>query len=223
MRSRFTTLRSRAKMLLKPRFGSRRCKGIWPPSKPLMRTPALAVWPLPPRPPVLPFPDPMPRPIRRRPWRAPALSEISLSFMACFLYGRPDDRGPALFCHQSSFIRRVFFDHADEMRDLGNHAPRRRRVLKLADAANAIKSEADEGLALVVAAPDRAAHLLDRYSLLPRRHGELRKLRHSVAAASASVSRRRACSDDTLTFRRAATARGESWRFKASKVARTML
>jgi hypothetical protein len=53
--------------------------------------------------------------------------------------------------------------------------------------------------------------------------GEVRNLGYSVAAASASVSRRRACSDDTLMFRRAATARGESCRFKASKVARTML
>jgi hypothetical protein len=53
--------------------------------------------------------------------------------------------------------------------------------------------------------------------------GEVRNLRYSVAAASVSVSRRRACSDDTLMFRRAATARGESCRFKASKVARTML
>src|SRR5882672_6725919 len=87
MRSRFTSLSSSAKMLLKPRFGSRRCSGIWPPSKPLMRTPVRAVWPLPPRPPVLPFPDPMPRPTRMRPWRAPALSEISLSFMAHVLCG----------------------------------------------------------------------------------------------------------------------------------------
>ena len=51
-------------MLLKPRLGRRRCSGIWPPSKPLMRTPERAVWPLPPRPPVLPLPEPMPRPTR---------------------------------------------------------------------------------------------------------------------------------------------------------------
>src|ERR1700675_4325471 len=47
-----------------------------------MWTPVRAVWPLPPRPPVLPLPEPMPRPIRMRPLRAPALSAISLSFMA---------------------------------------------------------------------------------------------------------------------------------------------
>ena len=43
-------------VFVKPRLGSRRCSGIWPPSKPLMRTPERAVWPLPPRPPVLPVP-----------------------------------------------------------------------------------------------------------------------------------------------------------------------
>jgi hypothetical protein len=69
--------------------------------------------------------------------------------------------------------------------------------------------------------------LLDLYRLLAVEFvaaiGEVRSLGYSVAAASASVSRQRACSDDTLMFRRAATARGESCRFKASKVARTML
>ena len=33
------SLKDLAKMLLKPRFGRRRCSGIWPPSKPLMATP----------------------------------------------------------------------------------------------------------------------------------------------------------------------------------------
>src|SRR5882724_1927857 len=50
--------------LLKPRFGIRRSKGIWPPSNPRrIEPPERAVWPLPPRPPVLPCPElsPMPR------------------------------------------------------------------------------------------------------------------------------------------------------------------
>src|SRR6266852_3537644 len=68
------------------RFGSRRCSGIWPPSKPLMRTPERAVWPLPPRPAVLPLPEPMPRPTRMRFLREPALSAISLSFIVRVLY-----------------------------------------------------------------------------------------------------------------------------------------
>ena len=57
---------ARERVVLKPRFGRRRCSGIWPPSKPLMRTPERAFWPLPPRPPVLPLPEPMPRPMRLR-------------------------------------------------------------------------------------------------------------------------------------------------------------
>ena len=53
-------------VLLKPRFGSRMWSGIWPPSKPLMATPERLFWPFWPRPPVLPLPEPMPRPTRMR-------------------------------------------------------------------------------------------------------------------------------------------------------------
>src|SRR5215475_1323965 len=48
----------------------------------------------------------------------------------------------------------LLLNHADEMRDLGNHAPRRRRVLQLSDTTDAVKSEAYKGLALVVTASD---------------------------------------------------------------------
>src|SRR5512144_2981632 len=82
---RFTTTKSRRKMLLKPRLGIRMWSGIWPPSKPLIWTPVRAVWPLPPRPPVLPLPEPMPRPIRRRDLRAPGLSESWLSLILDYL------------------------------------------------------------------------------------------------------------------------------------------
>ncbi len=61
---RFTSAKSLAKMLLKPRFGSRMCSGIWPPSKPLTDTPERLFWPFWPRPAVLPLPEPMPRPTR---------------------------------------------------------------------------------------------------------------------------------------------------------------
>src|SRR5579864_6441754 len=107
------------------------------------------------------------------------------------------------------------------MRHLGDHAARCRRILQLSDAADAIQAEADQRLALIVPAPDRATGLFDPDFL---RGGHGRVPTHSVAAAaSPSVSRRRACSADTLTLRRAATERGESWCFNASKVARTML
>src|ERR1700722_17585381 len=81
MRPRLTSLRSRGFGGLKPRLGRRRCSGIWPPSKPLIRTPERAVWPLPPRPDCLPLPEPMPRPTRMRGLDAPGLSLTSLSFM----------------------------------------------------------------------------------------------------------------------------------------------
>src|ERR1700690_47136 len=113
-------------MLLKPRFGKRRCSGIWPPSKPLMATPVRAFWPLTPRPPVLPLPEPMPRPTRMRSLVAPALSANSCSFISLSL---------------------GFVDDADEMLDLGDHAPDGRCVL--------------EGLAPA----DAAADLLDRDGL----------------------------------------------------------
>src|SRR6202034_78085 len=64
-RSRFTTAYSVRKMLVKPRFGMRRCSGIWPPSKPRIRLdPDRDPCPLCPRPEVFPVPDPMPRPTR---------------------------------------------------------------------------------------------------------------------------------------------------------------
>src|SRR6266404_8205443 len=104
MRSRLTSANSSRKILLKPRFGRRRWIGIWPPSKPLMRTPERAVWPLPPRPAVLPDPEPMPRPRRCRVLLDPGRSASSLSFIgfsslllfarharACV--GHPDYRG----------------------------------------------------------------------------------------------------------------------------------
>src|SRR5260370_15627453 len=69
-----------------------------------------------------------------------------------------DERGLIL---PSSVICRLSSDYAHEMRDFGDHPARGRRVLKLADATDAIESETDKGLALVVAAPDRAADLLD--------------------------------------------------------------
>src|SRR5882672_11333364 len=50
----------------------RRISGIWPPSKPMrMELPERAVWPLPPRPLVLPWPLDSPWPRRLRRCRAP--------------------------------------------------------------------------------------------------------------------------------------------------------
>src|SRR5229473_106607 len=197
MRSRLISAYSTRKMLLKPRFGNRRCSGIWPPSKPLMRTPERAVWPLPPRPAVLPLPEPMPRPTRMRFLREPALSAISLSFIAlspCF----------ALF----------LVDDADEMLNLCDHAANGRRVLQLGDPADLVELEADQRRTLRVVAADRAAGLLDLDHLCGLGHRLNSEKRESAfcysATASASPPTRRDCSVDTLMLRRAATERGES-------------
>src|SRR3546814_17834277 len=78
---RLTIAKSLPKILLKPRFGMRMWSGIWPPSKPLIETPERLFWPFWPRPAVLPLPEPMPRPTRIRPLRAPLLSRRSLSLI----------------------------------------------------------------------------------------------------------------------------------------------
>src|SRR4051795_11780190 len=113
MRSRLISANSTRKILVKPRFGRRRCSGIWPPSKPLMRTPERAVWPLPPRPDVLPLPEPMPRPTRMRFLREPALSASSLSFIAL-----------------SPYFRLLLVHDTDEVLNLCDHAANRRGVLQ---------------------------------------------------------------------------------------------
>src|SRR5712675_1519968 len=163
MRSRLISANSSRKMLLKPRFGSRRCSGIWPPSKPLMRTPERAVWPLPPRPAVLPLPEPMPRPTRMRFLREPALSAISLSFIVRVLYLwsmiATEIRFPVFGCDHAPILFLV--DDADEMLNLGDHAANCRGVLQLGDPADLVELEADQRRTLRVVAADRAAGLLD--------------------------------------------------------------
>ena len=69
---RFTACATTLKGLVKPRFGSRRYIGIWPPSNPgLVDPPVRALCPLCPLPEVLPSPEPGPRPTRFRGWVEP--------------------------------------------------------------------------------------------------------------------------------------------------------
>src|SRR5262249_25093164 len=58
--------------LMNPRFGSRRWRGVWPPSKWGLKPRVRAYWPFWPRPAVLPKPDPTPRPRRTLSRVAPA-------------------------------------------------------------------------------------------------------------------------------------------------------
>src|SRR5256885_11730018 len=63
----FTTCAGCLNGFVKPRLGMRRMSGICPPSNPGRTLPPWrAVWPLPPRPAVLPIPEPGPRPLRMR-------------------------------------------------------------------------------------------------------------------------------------------------------------
>src|SRR3569623_1434427 len=145
-----------------------------------MRTPDRAVWPLPPRPEVLPLPEPMPRPTRMRFLREPALSAISLSFIALLL------------------VSCLLVDDADEMLDLADHAANLRRVLKLGNPADLVELEADQRRALRVVAADRAAGLLDLDRLCGLGHRlQLRNAQNArsvySATASASPPARRDC------------------------------
>src|SRR5690606_6615013 len=81
--SRLTPTYSTRLMLLKPNLGTRRCKGICPPSKPIFtllpdREPA----PLCPRVEVPPRPDPVPRPTRFLFFTDPAAGFRLLKFIS---------------------------------------------------------------------------------------------------------------------------------------------
>src|SRR5271165_2079209 len=97
------------------------------------------------------------------------------------------------------------------MGDLGDHAAGCRRIDEFGDAADLVELEPDQGFALGVDAARGARSLphLDGFTrVFLGVHGALRAY---STDASASASRRRACSADTLMLRRAATERGESW------------
>src|SRR6185503_10436284 len=120
--------------LLKPRFGSRMWSGIWPPSKPFTATPERLFWPFWPRPPVLPLPEPMPRPTRMRSLRAPGLSRMSLSFMSS---------------HSLSLDSRcISIDYSHHVRQLGDRAAHLGGVLELDHLVHPAEAEADQHLLL---------------------------------------------------------------------------
>src|SRR6202023_1410756 len=106
-RERFTTAYSSRKTFVNPRFGRRRCNGIWPPSKPRnKRAPERDHCPLCPRVEVLPMPDPIPRPTRLR-------------FSVAFFGARIFDKFMARF---------LLLNDLDQMWHFGDHAAGRRIV-----------------------------------------------------------------------------------------------
>src|SRR3990167_165548 len=127
----------RAKMFVNPRFGKRRYRGIWPPSNPLIETPVRAVWPLPPRPPVFPLPDPIPRLTRIFLRRAPSLSRISFNFIVLTLFH---------FYHMLNFF---------------NHSTNRRRILKFTGASDFIQTKATKDCSLFGFPSNRTPDLQD--------------------------------------------------------------
>src|SRR6185312_4485603 len=142
-RPRFSSTKSFAKILLKPRFGMRMCKGIWPPSKPYTFVPVRAFAPFTPRPDVLPRPEDEPRPtLVLRLW-APGLFRISLSFMSL-----------------------AFFNNLDEVANREDHAADRRRVFKRAGAANLSQTQPAQSRGLNIGLAVGAANLAHRHGLL---------------------------------------------------------
>ena len=121
-------LYSLRKMLVKPRFGMRRCSGIWPPSNPrIMREPLRERCPLWPRVEVLPMPEPMPRPTRLR---------FSVAFFGARIFDKFISKlsvSAAAFSHELDALETDAAAHTasrllHQMRHLRHHAANRRRV-----------------------------------------------------------------------------------------------
>src|SRR5580765_460044 len=142
IRSTFTTANSMRKMFVKPRFGTRRCSGIWPPSKPRLNLrPERDCAPLCPRPAVLPLPEPWPRPTRK----ARLFLEPSAGFRSC----RPN----AL----SFFSMTLSFDR-DQVPHLQDRAAHFGRVLQRHRVADLPEAQALDDLGLVLVEANRALH-----------------------------------------------------------------
>src|SRR6476646_5433235 len=112
------------------------------------------------------------------------------------------------------------FDDANEVRDLGDHAAHRRRVLKRRAPPDAVETEPDERLALLMRAANRAAGLLDDDCLACHdcaSRSAYSRFGFSAADLAARLQRR------DLEIAAGGDGRGESSRLSASNVARTML
>src|SRR5947209_8527184 len=175
-------------MLLNPRFGSRMWSGIWPPSKPAMLTPDRALAPFCPRPAVLPSPEPMPRPTRTRPCRAPLLSLSSLSFMSLHSLSLLSRYSP--LAHGGRGRLRLAF-HLQQMLHLADLAEHFGRALHFDGAAQLVEAETDQRRPLRLVAADRRAGLGDldlrHWCLLHNRFGLSLGFRCSGAAAAEQV------------------------------------
>src|SRR3954451_20781385 len=172
-----------------------------------MRTPERAVWPLPPRPPVLPLPEPMPRPMRMRSLRDPGRSAIWLSFIDVDPYLSATTRTRGFTLPIMPRVAAV------------SGSSRVRPILLSPSPISVSRWLCSRRIALPVCWTLMVLLLaMICHSALPPDSG----LPQS-AVASLSTPVRRDCKVETLMLRRCATERGESCTFSASKVARTML
>src|SRR2546423_11610268 len=103
--------------------------GVWPPSnQPGIPGPLRASWPFVPLPAVLPWPDEIPRPTRRRFFRAPCGARRSCCLISLLLAA-------------GSACLRAFLADRDEMRDATEHAAHRWRIRLLHGLTGAAQSE----------------------------------------------------------------------------------
>src|SRR5439155_3670242 len=138
-----------------PPLGSRRCSGIWPPSKPtLWYPPERDFWPLWPRPAVLPSPEPMPRPTRRRAFLAPAAGLIVFNRISVLPFLPASSRRLA---------------DLQQVADLADHSSRRRRVDDVGRVVRPLEAEPAYRRTMVLLAAVGALHQRD-LDLLVGRH-----------------------------------------------------
>src|SRR5690242_5591117 len=135
------------KMLVNPRFGSRRCRGICPPSKPrILLYPEIDFAPLAPRPEYLPRPVPMPWPMRRFVCFWPLGGRKLLRFISVQL----SSGSPCLFFHDF-----------EQVRHLRHHAAETRRIRTLDDTIYLLQAKRPHDIFMSLGRTDGAAHQLD--------------------------------------------------------------
>src|SRR5690606_2049762 len=144
-----------------------------PPSNPLMATPVRDFWPFTPRPPVLPLPEPGPRPTRMRPLVEPGRGASSLSLVIGRLSLRDESPGeyarlgwnglrretPKGRRRRRAIDRVLVLHHLDQVVNSGDHAVHRRGVLQGGGAADLVQAQARQGGALVLGPANGARRL----------------------------------------------------------------
>src|SRR5215472_601935 len=162
--STFTTEYETPNGLWKPRFGMRRCSGIWPPSNPRRREyPRRDFCPLLPAPAVLPSFEPIPRPTRTLRVREPTggCKFASVKERCSFVAGVAGLCWPRLRVPLDFFFGIALLHHFHEVPHFVDHSAHRRRILAFHHLMQPPQAEAADGLAHVIGAADKADHPFD--------------------------------------------------------------